>query len=247
MIEFTSKWLLEKTMEWIKSLQVLLLGLLGIGAVIVVHEFGHFLLAQLWGVPTPLFSIGFGPALIQIPTRFTVFQLSLIPLGGYVVVDPAFFALQHYLVQMSILIAGVGMNFLVACFILLYLTQNEHGDFTTALINNVHSLIKQRWNKIEYFRTMKKEKPSFLGPIGIIQLMGNSAFAGIGSFLYVIALINIDVGQFNLFIPFPFFDGGKMLFITLQKLGLILSPLTLVIISFLLLIMLSYFFRKRSS
>ena len=56
-----------------------------LGILIFVHELGHFLAAKAVGVGVPRFSIGFGPAT---PIRFrrgeTEYQVSWIPLGGYV-------------------------------------------------------------------------------------------------------------------------------------------------------------------
>jgi regulator of sigma E protease len=58
-------------------------GLLGV--LVVVHEFGHFIVARKSGVHVLSFSVGFGRALLSwVDKRGTTFKLSLIPLGGYV-------------------------------------------------------------------------------------------------------------------------------------------------------------------
>ena len=58
-------------------------GLLGV--LVVVHEFGHFIVARLSGVHVLSFSVGFGKALLsRADKRGTTFKLSMIPLGGYV-------------------------------------------------------------------------------------------------------------------------------------------------------------------
>jgi regulator of sigma E protease len=54
------------------------------GAVIFVHELGHFLAAKLTGVYAPRFSIGFGPALWHHRWGETEYRLAAFPLGGYV-------------------------------------------------------------------------------------------------------------------------------------------------------------------
>jgi regulator of sigma E protease len=38
---------------------------LGIGLLIFIHEFGHFLAARLAGVRVEVFSLGFGPRLVR--------------------------------------------------------------------------------------------------------------------------------------------------------------------------------------
>jgi len=62
----------------------LLYALIGFGALIAIHEFGHFLFCKLFGIHTPTFSIGFGPELFRRKIGTTNFRLALIPLGGYV-------------------------------------------------------------------------------------------------------------------------------------------------------------------
>ncbi len=57
---------------------------LGIGAVIFVHELGHFLAARWCGVRVETFSMGFGPRLFAWRRGPTTYQLALLPLGGYV-------------------------------------------------------------------------------------------------------------------------------------------------------------------
>src|SRR5215467_2367110 len=53
--------------------------------VVFFHELGHFLVARWCGVRVLVFSIGFGPELFGFnDRRGTRWQLSAIPLGGYV-------------------------------------------------------------------------------------------------------------------------------------------------------------------
>ncbi len=58
--------------------------LIMIGILVTIHEFGHFLFARLFGVRVEVFSIGFGPPIFQWKGKETVYQIALIPLGGYV-------------------------------------------------------------------------------------------------------------------------------------------------------------------
>lgn len=54
------------------------------------------------------------------------------------------------------------------------------------------------------------------GPVGIYNIVGTQANAGIQNILYLIALLSINVGFINL-IPFPAFDGGRILFLIIEK------------------------------
>jgi regulator of sigma E protease len=55
-----------------------------LGAAVVLHEFGHFLVAKLFKIRVETFSAGFGPRLIGIKWGHTDYRISAIPLGGYV-------------------------------------------------------------------------------------------------------------------------------------------------------------------
>lgn len=51
---------------------------------ILVHEFGHFIVALKLGLKVEAFSIGFGPVLWNMTRNGVEYRLSAIPLGGYV-------------------------------------------------------------------------------------------------------------------------------------------------------------------
>ncbi|MEM6567695.1 MAG: site-2 protease family protein [Planctomycetota bacterium] len=56
----------------------------GIGLVIFVHEAGHYLAARWCGARVEVFSLGFGPRLFGWRRGDTLFQVAVVPLGGYV-------------------------------------------------------------------------------------------------------------------------------------------------------------------
>ena len=55
-----------------------------LGILIFVHEFGHFIVAKLFKVKVLRFSLGFGPRLFGRRIGETDYQVSALPLGGYV-------------------------------------------------------------------------------------------------------------------------------------------------------------------
>ncbi len=55
-----------------------------VGVMVVVHEFGHFLVAKLCGVRVEAFSVGFGPRLFGVKYGDTDYKVCLLPLGGFV-------------------------------------------------------------------------------------------------------------------------------------------------------------------
>lgn len=101
-----------------------------LGVLIFFHEFGHFLVARLFGVGVEKFSLGFGPRLIGKKVGITDYRISAIPLGGYVKmvgeepdaeIDPEdipfSFTHKHVAKRMLIVAAGPVFNILLAVII----------------------------------------------------------------------------------------------------------------------------------
>lgn len=110
----------------------ILAAVVGLGVLIVFHEFGHFLFAKLSGVGVLTFSVGFGPKLWVKKKGETEYALSAFPLGGYVKMvgeDPEeevkaidlerSFAHKSLLRRVAIVAAGPGFNLLLAVFLLM--------------------------------------------------------------------------------------------------------------------------------
>jgi regulator of sigma E protease len=55
-----------------------------LGSAVVLHEFGHFIVAKLFKIRVETFSFGFGPRLFGKKWGQTDYRVSAIPLGGYV-------------------------------------------------------------------------------------------------------------------------------------------------------------------
>lgn len=68
-------------------LLTILASLLVFGAVIAIHEFGHFAAAKLSGIQVNEFAIGMGPALWKKIAGGTQYTLRLLPVGGYVAME----------------------------------------------------------------------------------------------------------------------------------------------------------------
>lgn len=57
---------------------------------------------------------------------------------------------------------------------------------------------------------------SLSGPVGIYNVVGEQAKIGFQNIIYLTAFISVNVGFVNL-IPFPAFDGGRALFLIIEK------------------------------
>ncbi len=99
-------------------------------ALVIVHEFGHFIVAKWVGMRVDEFAFGFPPRLFSKKKGETVYAVNALPLGGYVSIwgengepddeaktHPRAFGNRPKWAQFLVLIAGVAMNMLLAWFI----------------------------------------------------------------------------------------------------------------------------------
>lgn len=93
--------------------------------IILLHEFGHYIVARLFKIEIEEFGIGFPPRLVRLfHWQGTDFTLNWIPLGGFVRPkgedDPNVaggLAAANPWKRIAVLLAGVTMNFLTAVFV----------------------------------------------------------------------------------------------------------------------------------
>ena len=98
-----------------------------LGILVFVHELGHFLVAKRLGIRVLRFSLGFGPKVFGWRRGETEYQVSAVPLGGYVKLfgeDPdedvpaedaaVSFSRRPVVHRIATVLAGPLMNFLLA-------------------------------------------------------------------------------------------------------------------------------------
>ncbi len=66
------------------TIRMLVAGGVVLGVLVLLHEWGHFIVAKWCGVRVDVFSIGFGPRLWGVKRGDTDYRISALPLGGYV-------------------------------------------------------------------------------------------------------------------------------------------------------------------
>lgn len=79
------------------------------------------------------------------------------------------------------------------------------------------SLINQMLYTIGGLFTGKLSVNALSGPVGIYSVVGSTVKTGIANVIYLIAFLSINLGFLNV-LPFPAFDGGRVLFILIEKL-----------------------------
>ncbi|HEX4020138.1 MAG TPA: RIP metalloprotease RseP [Acidobacteriaceae bacterium] len=120
--------------------------LIVLGIMVLVHEFGHFVVAKMCGVRVEVFSVGFGKRLFGFHHGDTDYRLSLLPLGGYVKMsgemmpdtskseqtsDPGDYNNHPRWQRILISCAGPAANFVLAFLLLtvVYMAHNEVPNF----------------------------------------------------------------------------------------------------------------------
>lgn len=86
--------------------------------------------------------------------------------------------------------------------------------------------LRKAW-ELEVFHTVLTHKALFylitgqlspkglMGPLGIIQLSGQAAKAGIATLLQLLAILSVSLAVINL-LPFPALDGGHLIFLLIE-------------------------------
>lgn len=109
------------------TILLLVFGLLLFIGLVVVHEWGHFIMARRNGVEVEEFGIGFPPrAKVLTRKNGTVYTLNWLPLGGFVRLkgehdadrSPGTFGAASTWVKIKIMLAGVVMNVVTALVLL---------------------------------------------------------------------------------------------------------------------------------
>ncbi|MBP3591192.1 MAG: site-2 protease family protein [Clostridia bacterium] len=311
----------------------ILLAILTFGVLILIHEFGHYIFARIFGVTVKEFSIGMGPKLLWYDSKKTGirYTVAALPIGGFVSMagedeessDPNAFNKKPAWQRFIITAAGATINILagfLAMTILCSLSAGEgktplgttvvhsfveseqlthsseeyglqvgdkilevygkkvsildelkyeimrHGDKPIDLlvertvdgkkqtlpINDVvfptaveqeqtfgqmdfyvfgveqtfgsvlsHAfqksvlIVRMCWESIFDLITGRYTLAAVSGPVGISSAIGDAARLGFSSFLYIVALISINLGVMNL-LPLPALDGGRLLCLLIE-------------------------------
>jgi regulator of sigma E protease len=114
-----------------------------LSVLVVVHEFGHFIVARAVGIKVEKFSIGFGPVLFGRKFGDTEFAFSLLPFGGFVKMAGESpeeakghnyeFASKSLLQKFAVVFAGPLMNAFLAFVIFAGIFLVGQPTFTTTI------------------------------------------------------------------------------------------------------------------
>lgn len=98
------------------------------------------------------------------------------------------------------------------------INQKQRGFFSSIkyAFTKTIELIEYMFFVIWYLITGKISLTNLSGPIGIFTMVGETAKEGLINLVYLMAIISINVGFIN-FLPLPAFDGGRILFLIIEK------------------------------
>lgn len=104
-------------------------------------------------------------------------------------------------------IYGIGVN-----------SKREYGIVNAGIyaFNKLSSTFKLMGETIKSLFIGKVGLNELSGPIGIFTVVDEQKEAGLENIIYLIAFLSVNVGVINL-IPFPAFDGGRILFLIIEK------------------------------
>ncbi|MDR1684744.1 MAG: M50 family metallopeptidase, partial [Elusimicrobiota bacterium] len=64
-------------------------------------------------------------------------------------------------------------------------------------------------------KLIARQAPDVAGPIGIFEIVGKGVHSGAADYFFLIGLISVAIGMFNLF-PIPILDGGHIVFFIIE-------------------------------
>lgn len=106
------------------TILIVFLIIIAISIILIVHEFGHFLIAKAFGIKVEEFGLGFPPKIISKKFKGTLFTLNAIPFGAMVKIDNGTtedknsFNGKSLAVRISVMLGGIVFNFILGWLIL---------------------------------------------------------------------------------------------------------------------------------
>ncbi len=122
----------------------IILSIIVIGGLVLVHEYGHYIVAKKAGIWVEEFAIGMGPKLFAKEMGETLYTIRLLPLGGFCrmhgetedgEISERSFLSKSVLARFLVMGAGVFMNIVIAFLLLFILTSTTY--ITTPVFNQV--------------------------------------------------------------------------------------------------------------
>ncbi len=117
----------------------IVIALIIFSVIVIIHEFGHFLLAKKNGIKVPEFSLGMGPRLFSFQKNETKYSLKLFPIGGSCLMlgqdedskEEGTFNSKGVWARISVIAAGPIFNFILAFVLAIFVITGAGYDPAT--------------------------------------------------------------------------------------------------------------------
>ncbi|MBI2042311.1 MAG: site-2 protease family protein [Candidatus Nealsonbacteria bacterium] len=222
----------------------ILVAFISLMGLMIIHEFGHFILAKKFGADVEEFGVGYPPRIFAKKIGAVVYSLNLIPFGAFVnikgekggIEDPHSFAGKPMLQRVLIVLGGV-ISFWLVAILLLSIVAGVWGlpfvrGFETpspwyqaplgGIIGTANLTIGvvQGWimgvkSMLGVAQLPPGVELEMMGPLGIFDLMRTYFAMGINYYLFLVSLISVALALANL-LPIPALDGGKIVFLAIE-------------------------------
>ncbi len=193
-----------------------------LGALIFIHEAGHFLAGRWMGIPIRIFSLGFGPRIWGFKRNGTDFRISAIPFGGYVLPEIDDMETFHNIPVKKRIIFSLGgpvMNIICVpiLFALLNIMTSGPSFMNILILPWVQSTLLMAGMFISFFMILT-DPGSLSGVVGMVSQGGGYIGSDITRFIQMGILLSMNLAVFNL-LPIPILDGGKIAMYALERMS----------------------------
>ncbi len=200
-----------------------------LGFLVIIHETGHYLVAKACKIKVNEFAIGFGPKVFSKKGKETIYELRLIPLGGFVSLEgedeesdkKGSFSNASIPKRILVVAAGALVNILFGllayfCLIFIRYLIVVNNNFLEAIQYSFLAsteLIQNMWLSIVELFSGNVGLKDMVGPIGISDMVSKTS--GLTEFIYLLSIISVSLGITNL-LPIIPLDGGKIVLLIIE-------------------------------
>jgi regulator of sigma E protease len=197
--------------------------------IVIVHEYGHFIIARKSGIKVYEFSIGFpfSPRLVTLfRHKETAFTVRLLPIGGFVSFSQEGNEDDTELFEASnnkralVISAGSLFNIIFAFIVFVSVfVIGKHLNLIDAILlsaKTVWEILSETVMFILNIFTGHGTMEGLSGPVGIAAMAGQAASKGILSLCYFTGVLSMSLGIMNL-LPLPALDGGHLIMLFIES------------------------------
>ena len=199
-----------------------------LSGLILIHELGHFFMARWMKIPVARFSIGFGPKLWMFRRGDTEYRLSIVPIGGYVLLkiedETEFFGIPIHK-RIVFTMGGPVANVLLALILLAFLNTAISGvSFPGIALEPFPQALRQTGQILGAIPRLFSHTDELSGVVGIVAQGGGFVGTDLIKALSFSIFLSLNFAIFNL-LPISPLDGGKILLYILERIHPRLSRL----------------------